>query len=107
MSDNGPLRLVGSCRVDFTGASEAAFNANSGAFETVRANNSEVALTPPAAGRQVQPGDVFIVTPEGTVFGQCVVLRAFANFITIRNFDAAGAEQEEDFSVAWYSVVRG
>ncbi|KKN11801.1 hypothetical protein LCGC14_1022850 [marine sediment metagenome] len=106
MSDYG-LKLVGSCRVDLSGAAAAAFISNSGAFETVTAAVSVVQLQPPAAGRQIRPGDVFIVTPEGTAFGQCVVNRAFVAFIQVRNFDALGAVQLQDFSVDWYTVDRG
>ncbi len=105
MSDLGRLKLVGSCRVSFTAPLTASFISNSGAFGTITTPNaSEVQLDPPVAGRQLQMGDVLMVTSEGTTFAWPVINRFFTLFVRVRIFDDLGAQIEQDFAVDWYSI---
>ncbi len=108
MSDQGNPKLIGSCRVDITGAATAVFLANSGAFATVVAAATIATLTVPAAGRQIdQVSDLFILTAEGTAFAVAVCRRLSATQIAIRLFDALGAVQQGECSIDWYTVARG
>ena len=107
MSGLTTLKLVGSCRIDITGAGTGVFLSNSGAFTGLTVAATVATITTNAAGPQMGLEDVIVATAEGTTVSDPVIDRAFANQIGVRLFDSFPALRTGQVAIDWYRVVKG
>ncbi len=86
------------------------FRSNSGAFLSVSFGASGFTITVDQDVKSIAPGDVFLVTAEGTNPREGVVQRDAVppdQVINVRMFDDLGAQRAHDFALHWYTVAQG